>query len=64
VKVAGKWRYLYRAVDQFGQVIDVLRYRDLVVNPQPKAAPPVPPGIGGHPPSMDRPRAARPWRAS
>jgi len=24
VKVAGKWRYLYRAVDQFGQVIDVL----------------------------------------
>jgi transposase-like protein len=24
VKVAGSWRYLYRAVDQFGQVIDVL----------------------------------------
>ena len=24
VKVAGRWRYLYRAVDQFGQVIDVL----------------------------------------
>ncbi len=24
VKVAGKWRYLYRAIDQFGQVIDVL----------------------------------------
>jgi transposase-like protein len=23
VKVAGKWRYVYRAVDQFGQVIDV-----------------------------------------
>jgi hypothetical protein len=23
-KVAGRWRYLYRAVDQFGQVIDVL----------------------------------------
>jgi IS6 family transposase len=22
VKVAGKWRYVYRAVDQFGQVID------------------------------------------
>src|SRR5664280_820426 len=43
---------------------DPVRYRDLVVNPQPKAAPPVPPGIRGHPPSMDRPRAARPWRAS
>ena len=24
MKVAGKWRYLYRAVDQFGQVVDVL----------------------------------------
>ena len=24
VKVAGRWRYLYRAVDQLGQVIDVL----------------------------------------
>jgi transposase-like protein len=23
VKVAGKWRYVYRAIDQFGQVIDV-----------------------------------------
>lgn len=24
VKVAGTWRYVYRAVDQFGQIIDVL----------------------------------------
>jgi transposase, IS6 family len=23
VKVAGRWRYAYRAIDQFGQVIDV-----------------------------------------
>jgi transposase-like protein len=23
VKVAGGWRYVYRAIDQFGQVIDV-----------------------------------------
>jgi transposase-like protein len=43
---------------------DPVRYRDLVINPQPKAAPPRPPGRRGHPPSMDRPRAARPWRAS
>ena len=41
-----------------------VRYRDLVVDPQPKATPPVPPGTGGHPPSLDRPRAARPWRAA
>jgi len=24
VKVAGRWRYMYRALDQYGQVIDVL----------------------------------------
>src|SRR6476619_5736808 len=24
VKVAGRWTYLYRAVDQYGQIIDVL----------------------------------------
>ena len=31
VKVAGVWRYVYRAVDQFGQVIDIYvsRPRDL-----------------------------------
>ena len=23
VKVAGRWRYVYRSIDQFGQVIDV-----------------------------------------
>jgi transposase-like protein len=23
VKVAGRWRYVYRAIDQFGQVIEV-----------------------------------------
>jgi transposase-like protein len=32
IKVAGRWVYLYRAIDQFGQVIDVLmsQKRDLV----------------------------------
>ena len=24
VKVAGRWRYLYRAIDQYGQVLDVM----------------------------------------
>ena len=24
VKVAGRWRYVYRAIDQYGQIIDVL----------------------------------------
>src|SRR5437588_3995984 len=36
VKVAGRWVYLYRAVDQFGQVIDVLvaEKRDLAATRQ------------------------------
>ena len=40
-----------------------VRYRDLVADPQPKKTPPSPPGRRGHPPSMDRPPAAQPWRA-
>jgi transposase-like protein len=41
-----------------------VRYRDLVVDPRPKAAAPPPPGQRGHPPSLDRPAADRPWRAA
>jgi transposase-like protein len=43
---------------------DPVRYRDLVVNPAPKAKVPKPPTGGGHPPSMERPPALRPWRAT
>jgi transposase-like protein len=43
---------------------DPVRYRDLVVNPQSKTTPPTPPGRRGYPPSMDRPRAPRPWRTT
>ncbi len=39
-----------------------VRYRDLVADPQPKSVPPKPPSWPGHPPSLDRPRASRPWR--
>jgi ISXO2-like transposase domain len=42
---------------------DPVRYRDLVANPRPKKATPRPPTARGHPPSLDRPRADRPWRA-
>ena len=41
---------------------DPVRYRQLIANPKPKKVPPIPPGRRGHPPSLDRPRAARPWR--
>jgi len=41
-----------------------VRYEDLIVDPQPKTAPPVPPGRWGHPPTLERPPANRPWRAA
>ena len=43
---------------------DPVRYRDLVADPQPKKTPPTPPGQRGHPPSIERPRATRPWRSA
>lgn len=51
------YRLLQLAVEH-----DPVRYRQLVVNPRAKKVPPLPPGQRGHPPSMDRPRADRPWR--
>ena len=40
---------------------DPVRYRDLIANPAPHGKPHRTRGIG-HPPSLDRPRARRPWR--
>jgi transposase-like protein len=39
-----------------------VRFRALVADPRPKKAPPVPPVERGHPPTLERPRADRPWR--
>ncbi len=41
-----------------------VRYRDLVVDPQPKGNPPPGRAGWGHPPSLERPPANRPWRAT
>ena len=41
---------------------DPVRFRDLIANPQADRRPFVPPGRRGRPPSLDRPRANRPWR--
>jgi len=38
------------------------RYQQLIKRHQPRKAPPRPPGATGHPPSIDRPRATRPWQ--
>ena len=53
------YRLLELAVDH-----DPVRYRQLVADSKSKNVPPVPPWRRGHPPSLDRPRAQRPWRAA
>lgn len=42
---------------------DPVRYKELIKRPRPRTVAPLPPGATGHPPSIDRPRAARPWRS-
>ena len=41
---------------------DPVRYQDLITSRRPRAVPPVPPKARGHPPSLERPPADRPWR--
>jgi transposase-like protein len=41
-----------------------VRYGQLIVTKRPRAAPPTPPRARGHPPSLERPPANRPWRAA
>jgi transposase-like protein len=41
-----------------------VRYKDLVVKRRPRKKPPRPPKARGRPPSLDRPRADRPWRTA
>jgi len=41
-----------------------VRYQDLIATKRPKAVPPAPPRARGHPPSLDRPPANRPWRTA
>jgi len=41
-----------------------VRYRQLIADPQPKKHPPAGCAGTGHPPTLDRPAANRPWRAA
>jgi len=40
-----------------------VRYQALIATKRPRAVPPAPPQARGHPPSLERPPANRPWRA-
>ena len=51
----------YRVLE-LAPVHDPVRYRELTYNPQPGRRSPQPPGRRGRPPSLERPRARRPWR--
>jgi len=51
------YRVLQLAVDH-----DPVRYKDLIVTKHPGKTPPTPPTSRGKPPSLERPRADRPWR--
>ena len=43
---------------------DPVRYQDLIANRRPRKVPPTPPRVRGHPPSLVRPPANRPWRTA
>ena len=43
---------------------DPVRYRNIVAGKRPRKIPPTPPAERGHPPSLERPPAERPWRAA
>lgn len=53
----------YRVLE-FAVAHEPVRYKYLVAAHRSRAVPPSPPQTGGHPPSLDRPRANRPWRHS
>lgn len=41
-----------------------VRYQELIAASRPRVVPPVPPRRRGHPPSLQRPTADRPWRSA
>ena len=43
---------------------DPLRYRDMIASRRGRRIRPTPPGTRGHPPSLERPPAGRPWRST
>lgn len=43
---------------------DPVRYHELILNPRPKDRPPAGRAGWGHPPTLERPAAFRPWRAA
>ena len=53
----------YRVL-QLAVAHEPVRYQDLVAGKRPRKVPPTPPRTCGHPQSLERPPANRPWRAA
>lgn len=53
----------YRVLE-LAVVHDPVRYQDLIATQRPRKVPPRPPQARGHPPSLERPPANRPWRTT
>lgn len=53
---------LFLRVLELSVAHEPVRYTDLIVTKKPRAVSRPPPGTRGHPPSLDRPTANRPWR--
>ena len=53
----------YRVLE-LAVIHDPVRYQDIAATERPRTVPPTPPYVTGHPPSLDRPPADRPWRRS
>ena len=53
---------LFYRVLELAVAHEPVRYQDLIASRRRRAKPPVPPKTRGHPPSLERPAADRPWR--
>jgi hypothetical protein len=53
---------VFHRVMQLAVAHEPVRYSDLILNPEPKKNPPPGRAGWGHPPSLERPPANRPWR--
>lgn len=53
---------LFYRVLELAVAHEPVRYEELTAGRRPRTAPPVPPQTRGRPPSIERPRANRPWR--
>lgn len=53
---------LFYRVLELAVIHNPVRYQDLIAEPRPRKALPAPPQRRGHPPSLEKPPAGRPWR--